>query len=528
MLRLCNCFLLMLCAASLALLHAQAGPATPQNPKDMPVSVSPVARAQMFEAPLVRVASQAVVLDVVVTDRKGSPVLGLQRKDFSVFEDGTPQDIAFFEANEKNHDPLNVPHTILLIDQLNTDTRHSAYVHYSVEKLLKHSGNHLQQPTALMVLSDDGLRMACDFTQDAAVLENKFDHLPPQIPVHLEQGIEATVERINISLRALQEIALANQSSGRRQVVVWISQGFPLNANVLIPPLETQKLYTDLRTLSKELLDGRVTLYTVDPAGAAVVSDADRVAKYTSLADLSNPGKVSFADAALQVIATQSGGHAFYGGNNVDHEVATGIADGASFYTISYYPSNHNFDGKFRKISVALDQPGLTAQTREGYYAIPEPGAPTELEVEAEVQHALAAPMEYGGIPVVKTKIVLWSQPSMGRFEFLVPGRAVDWAVTPDGKLQCKLIIGAADFSAVQTEAAHEALHVFTASFPTNKRDALMHGSFSVAINLPMDASPQRVRFVVSDLATGLVGSTDITSFPAPAAGGPPEPRHRN
>lgn len=528
MLRLCNCFLPILCSASLGLLQAQAGPAALQNPEGTPVPVSSATRAQIFEPPLVRVASQAVVLDVVVSDQKGSPVLGLQKKDFSVFEDGTPQNIAFFEANETIHDPLNVPRTILLIDQLNTDTRHSAYVHYSVEKLLKHSGNHLQQPTALMVLSDNGLRMACDFTQDAAVLENKFDHLPPQIPVHLEQGIDAIVERINISLRALQEIALANQSSGRRQVVVWISQGFPLNANVLIPPLETQKLYTDLRTLSKELLDGRVTLYTVDPAGATIVSDADRVAKYTSLADLSNPGKVSFADAALQVIAAQSGGYAFYGGNNVDHEVANSIADGASFYTISYYPSNRNFDGKFRKISVALDQPGLTAQTREGYYAMPEPDAPTEPEVEAEVQHALAAPMEYGGIPVIKTSIALWSHPSIGRFEFLVPGRAVDWAVTPDGKLQCKLVIGAADFSAAQTEAAHEALRAFTASFPADKRDALMHGSFSVAINLPMDASPQRVRFVVSDIATGLVGSTDITSFPSPAADGPPEPKHRN
>lgn len=513
----------MLTATSLCGLHAQAAPPAPG-----PASTASAAPVDSWEAPLLRLSSQAVALDVVVTDRKGAPVTGLQKKDFTILEDGTPQEIAFFEANQANRDPLTVPRTILLIDQLNTDTRHSAYVQYSVEKLLKHSGSRLQQPTALMVLSDDGLRMACDFTQDPGVLKDKFAHLPPQIPVHLEQGVDGIIERINMSLRALQEIALANQSSNRRQVVVWIGRGYPLYANVVVPPTEAAKLYKDLRTLSKELLDGRVTLYTVDPAGATVVSDADRVAKYTSLADLGTPGKVSFADASLQVIAEQSGGHAFYGGNDVDHEVGSGIADGASFYTLSYYPSNRDFDGRFRKISVAVDQPGLSVQTREGYYAMPEPGAPTEPEVEAEVQHALTAPMTYSAIPVAEAKAAVWSEPPVGRFEFLVPGRAVSWAVMPDGKLRCNLIIGAADFSDAQAGAAHQNLRAFAASFPGDRRDALMHSAFRVAIDLPVDPSSRSVRFAVGDVSTGLVGSTDIESLPAPVKGAPPAGAKQN
>jgi VWFA-related protein len=475
-----------------------------------------------FEAPLMRVTSRAVALDVVVTDRRGRPVTGLEKSDFSVFEDGRLQKVAFFEENKSTQDPLSVPRTILLVDQLNTDPHHQSYVRYSVESLLKHDGGHLQQPTALMALTDDGLNMTCDFTQDSAVLADKLKHLPPQLPVRLDQGFEGAIERINLSLQALQEIAVANQSSGRRQVVVWISRGFPLFANLMLPPDEAQKLYENLRTLSKALLDGRVTLYTVDPAGATVESDADRVATSTSLADLSNAGKVSFADAALQVIAVQSGGQAFYGGNDVDHEVASGIADGASFYTIFYYPSDHDFDGKFRKIAVSVDRSGAAVHTREGYYAIPTSPAPTEPEAVVAVQKALEAPLTYGGIPIVEDKAVLWSEPSVGRFEFRIPGRAVNWAVTPDGKLRCNLVIGAADFSAKQTGAMHRNIRTFSASFSGDRRDALMHSSFRVAIDLPIESPPQRVRFVTIDVTTGVIGSTDIKSFPAPTAGGPP------
>ena len=42
--------------------------------------------------------AETVTVDVVVTGKDGEPVLGLQRQDFSVKEDGAPQEIVAFDA----------------------------------------------------------------------------------------------------------------------------------------------------------------------------------------------------------------------------------------------------------------------------------------------------------------------------------------------------------------------------------------------------------------------------------------------
>lgn len=555
---------LVLLFVSAASATAQVGVNTPQqgtfsqtSSQSGPTTPPPSEQGQSYSVPLLRASSHAVVLDVVVTDAHNHPILGLRKSNFSVLEDGKLQNISFFEAHDTTASVQALPRTVIVIDELNTHFSDLAYVRYSVQKLLKRDGGKLLQPTSMMVLSDEGLEMLADYTQDPAVLETTLEHLPPRIPIRLFQGIYGAEERVNMSLQALQAIALANQSSDRRQVVVWISPGLPVFSRAVLSQRDEERLSASLRALSKDLLQGRVTLYTVDPRGVGHINYADRLANGTSLADLSKPSKVTFADAALQVIAVQTGGQAFYGRNDVDAEVATSISDGVSFYTVSYYPSDRNFDGNFRRITVDLDQPHLTIRSREGYYALPEPPPPTFEEVAARVEEALVSQLTYGSIPTIQGGSVVWSSPSQGRFDFLIPGQSVNWETLPDGKMHCTLVVGAADFpppdaldmagpegaksaaskmttplrpgmpGTAATPTAHSVLHEYTITFPADKAAALAHGNFRISIDLPLEEPPQRVRFVVSDLATGRIGSTDITSFPAPSPGGPP-PQHKD
>src|SRR5262249_16763561 len=44
--------------------------------------------------------------------------------------------------------------------------------------------------------------------------------------------------------------------------------------------------------------------------------------------------------------------------------------DGSIYYTIGYYPSNKEWNGKFRKIQLAAKRPGIKLRYRTGYFAV--------------------------------------------------------------------------------------------------------------------------------------------------------------
>src|SRR5574341_316803 len=49
------------------------------------------------QGPRFRADTSAIVVDVIVRDKSGRPVVDLQREDFEILEDGVKQDIIVFE-----------------------------------------------------------------------------------------------------------------------------------------------------------------------------------------------------------------------------------------------------------------------------------------------------------------------------------------------------------------------------------------------------------------------------------------------
>lgn len=106
-----------------------------------------------------RINSRAVLVDVIVTDRKGNPVTGLKQDAFKVAEDSRPQAISFFEEHRgltpqqsaqmafpklpddvfTNYSPIGTPPAvnILLIDALNTPISDQMYLRKAAEYYLK-------------------------------------------------------------------------------------------------------------------------------------------------------------------------------------------------------------------------------------------------------------------------------------------------------------------------------------------------------------------------------------------------------
>ena len=76
----------------------------------------------------------------------------------------------------------------------------------------------------------------------------------------------------------------------------------------------------------------------------------------------------------LRELAERTGGFLIANTNDVEKPLARVMDDVNTHYEIAYPPTSNNDDGHFRKIEVKLARAGLTVQTRDGYFAVPDTG----------------------------------------------------------------------------------------------------------------------------------------------------------
>ena len=77
-----------------------------------------------------------------------------------------------------------------------------------------------------------------------------------------------------------------------------------------------------------------------------------------------NPG------SGLGQLANETGGFLIRDTNDAASAFRRIEEDMRFHYLLAYSPSNENYDGRFRTISVKVSRPGLQLQTRQGYYAV--------------------------------------------------------------------------------------------------------------------------------------------------------------
>lgn len=498
-----------------------------QNPALAP-STNPNAPANTPNAPIptLEATIHEVVMDVVVTDNAGRPVAGLAQQDFALREDGAPQTIRSFEAVTAGQ-PLteSTPHTILLIDEMNTEFEDMAFARYSIDKLLKRS-NGLSEPTALYVLTNTGIKILANYTRDPQVLDTALKQHAAVLPWRLHRGFYSAIERINLSLTALQQIALANAAAPGRKNVVWISPGFPIFSELNLPGGNQQKLFDAIRKLSDRLLKARISVYSIDPRGVYGAFDGVRFTNNFEfkayVGALSNANEAAFGDLAIQALALQTGGRALYGRNDVDVALATTLADGATYYTLSYVPRNRDYNGKFRKILLTLlGHPSYTIRTRDGYYALPNDTHLPQEQIARELGNALHSPLTYTAVPIPVVYSHLFNQPDHASLKLQIPTSALTWTTNAEGGGMARLEVAA---GGIGLTGKVETQHVAGFEFSVTKEQLAraQSGQVIFAFKLPLRLPVDRVRVVVRDQESGHIGSTELTHLGAPTGPEPP------
>jgi VWFA-related protein len=316
-----------------------------------------------------------MTLDVVVSDKSGKPVGGLQESDFTLLDNKQPVKIVSFRAGEAGAAKADRQvEIVLLLDEVNVAHANVGFAREQIKKFLQRYDGALPVPMSVAYLTDSGLTRGEAATRDRDALVAGIDQSKNTLrTITRAQGYYGAAERQQLSLKALGQLALDAGGRPGRKLVIWISSGWPLltGPHVELSAKDQQWIFGAIISLSDGLRQTGVTLYQVDPLGMSGEGATQTQYALGFVKGVRKAKQVEHANLALQVLAVQSGGRVLTSNNDVAGEIASCIADADAYYSIAFDGLPGDGPNEYHALEIKLDKPGLTARTRTGYYAQP-------------------------------------------------------------------------------------------------------------------------------------------------------------
>jgi VWFA-related protein len=423
---------------------------------------APTPQGSQEKRPAFRSAVDTVVLDVSVLDRDRRPVRGLTAADFTVFEDGKLQTLATFspvDLPDVEQGSVSWVRDVVPEVQSNQDARERRVVVIvlddatpmpavevpRVKELARQFINRLSAADLAAVVFTLHSRSGQDFTHDRARLLKaadtfngsiaqewdtmksqplpspsrnsrtteapdpsgptrlRFDEFDPNA-LTLYQATVGTLEGVSAQLAALPE---------RRKALVLISVGLPFDPDELGVRQGLSdgnnsgemawKLKERMEAAFRAAQQANVNIYSVDPGGLRAGMPANMTKSARPVGDLNQE--------FLRTVSENTGGFAVTDNNDLEHGLAQILLENGSYYLLGYQSPNQRAGGKFRRVEVRVNRPGVTVRSRSGYYepvaggAVERKTAPTPVaallpKADLSMQlwaSAFAAPGKSGG-----------------------------------------------------------------------------------------------------------------------------------
>src|SRR6267154_3321037 len=358
-----------------------------------------------------------VIVDVVVTDSNDQPVRGLREPDFHVFEGNKPQQIRFFEAHDQQAatgTPKRLklsentfsnagasetgPISVFLLDQMTTSSEDQKLAKQELIAYLdqKPPGSRFaiftyRKSRDTLCISCDGLRMLQGVTSDKELLIGALEDREAQ-PKEPTLRLLVGWQTEDTSMHALAEIGnFLKELPGRKQLI-WLSDNFdaaPIadSKDIWFPakfkgwqrmdPLSKEQT---LHLASSRLAIARVVVYPIDLNGRNKRIESKRLCEkswplvgfelYTQSEEDNMYYECTGAEGIrVDNMARRSGGQAFHDRGRIREAIAQAVAEGESYYTLSYSPTKGRFDGKLRTIRITINRKEYQVRFRRHYFA---------------------------------------------------------------------------------------------------------------------------------------------------------------
>lgn len=312
--------------------------------------------AQPADEQTIRVAVEMVSLPVVVTTREGRRITDLKKEDFQVIEDGVPQEIAGFAATDE---PVSVA---LVLDTSGSTELELARIQNAAIEFVNQL--HPDDEVAVLSFAED-VRLQQDFSIDRD--KNEYG-------IKKTRSGGCTVEYEAVWL-ALNDVL---KPVKERKALVLFTDG--------VDTCSRKASMNETLELAKETYATVYSVYYNTEGDMYQRRPGPTIGGYPMPGGIPpvvnpyppvyGPGGMGSTRAEymagrnyLSKLSEYSGGLLFDGMQDLSGAFEQVAKELASQYSIGYYSTNTKHDGKFRKVEVKLNKPGLVARTKKGYFA---------------------------------------------------------------------------------------------------------------------------------------------------------------
>jgi VWFA-related protein len=448
--------------------------------------------------------------------------------------------------------------TVILLDGLNTRWEDQARARQQVIKFLQQL-----QPDDRVGLYTLGTRLAMlhDFTGDSAALVQALAHNrgragneveasqadnsenPPQwvdAVGQMSAGIPSSAitsaisdwlanattlearyfmnQRVEMTVDAL--VAIANHLRGvqGRKNLIWVSSAFPLLRGMdhfmESGDFSNGSTYeAEVSRATQALNDVNLAIYPVDASGLMVdpnFSVRPGPINSRAFSRMRNPKlPTHLADnfPTMDEFAKRTGGRAFYNTNDIQGAIRQVIDDSRLSYLLAYYPTNTVWNGKFHKIKVKVNRPGVRLQYRDGYAAVPEPPVMARTAVQT-LDAAVLSPLDATGVDFVVKALSANAASRKLTVQYWIDPR--DITLAPDGqKLAVRLTMVVEQFGP-RGEALKGVSHGIDFDLDSANRQKFLASGVRFTEALGILPNAERIRFVVRDDPTQTMGSLTV------------------
>jgi VWFA-related protein len=510
------------------------------------------------EAFTMKVNSDLVLTNIVVRDKKtGEVIRGLKASDFQVLENGKPQSIISFDFQSVDQAaPLNeatingkAPNTIMGNMNRNVTSQqlrnHRLIVMFfditsmqpedlerAQDAARDYINKKMQSADLVAVVSlDQSLSLDQDFTANKQQLLNAVNKYSGTQGAGFQSGATSTTNQVEDTtaftpdeqeyndvntdreLFAFEDIAHSLAYINEKKSLLYFSGGIQRDG------IENQ---ASLHAAINASVRANMSIYSVDARGLEAISplgDASTgslrgTSGYNGAALQNNLDSNFNTQEVLATLSSDTGGKAFLDSNDFSPAFQRIQQDTSAYYVIGFRSTNPVRDGRYRRLTIKINQPNVKIEYRPGYYAPADYKHANKDERERQLQEQLASDLAATDVEVYLQAYYFRNDNGSGTPRFyvpvslIVPGSQIPFVKGGDRSKATLDIIGELKNTAGQDMA--EIRQTVKLAIDDSQQVSRKNIQYTTGFTLPL--GKYHLKFVVRENQTGRMGSfeTDI------------------